>query len=506
MSSIDTSFSCTKIVNGTIVAFDGQEHCLLQNGVLVFAGDTITHIGTSYKGKYERVIDAQGKLVIPGQISTHSHISAQEGARAILDGGRNEFSRSFFLNYLATPTHSGKTYLNDSDHIASIRYGIASLIRHGVTTVVNFAPGTAAEGKAIVDLVNEMGLRLYCAPVATSGSYHINPKGRLELVWDETAGLKALDEALKFVDHLTPQQKQLVTPIITVDEAFVATPSLLRRAREAATHLGLKLTLHAAEQIYEFHDAIRQRGKTPVGALAEDGILGSDVILAHCVYTSGHSATGYPYGQDLEVLAQTGTTVAHSPTVMARRGNALESFQRYLDAGVNVALGTDSYPLDMISEMRAAAQIGKVVDQRYDVALSRDIFNASNLAGARALGRPDLGRLSPGAKADIVLVDFENLAIGPVYDPIRALVHSANGNMVDTVIINGQVVLAEKQLLVGDEREILQAARTAAAGYWSTASERHWAKQPIEAQFPPSLKSWEESEPVGQLQSVNVSV
>lgn len=504
MTSTDAIFPRTKIINGIIVAFDGQEHCLLQDGVLVFAGDTIIHVGKSYEGAYEHVIDAQGKLVIPGQISTHSHISAQEGSRAILDGGRNEFSRSFFLNYLPTPLNSGKTYLNDSDHAASIRYGIASLIRHGVTTAVNFAPGTTTEGNVIVDLANQMGLRLYYAPVATSGSYHIDSTGRLKLLWDEAAGLRALDEALEFIDNLTPDHRQLVTPIITVDEAFVATPSLLQRARDAATCLGFRLTLHAAEQIYEFHDAIRQRGKTPVGVLAEDGILGPDLILAHCVYTSGHSATGYPFGQDLEVLARTGTTVAHSPTVMARRGNALESFQRYVDAGVNVALGTDSYPLDMIGEMRAAAQIGKVVDQRYDVALSRDIFNASNLAGARALGRPDLGRLSPGAKADIVLVDFDNLAIGSIYDPIRSLVHCANGSMVDTVIINGRTVLAEKQLLVCDEREVLQDIRATAAVHWATASERHWASQTIEEQFPRSLKFWEE--PVGQPQPVGVSV
>jgi 5-methylthioadenosine/S-adenosylhomocysteine deaminase len=505
MSRTSTSSVRTKIINGTIVAFDGKEHRLLEGGVLVFAGDTITHVGKIYDGPSDRVIDAQGKLIIPGQISTHSHVAIQEGSRAVLDGGLEEFSRASFLNFLPTKLDGGSTYLDDQDSVASIQYGMASLLRHGVTTVVNFAPGGIRDGQIIANLAVELGLRLYYAPVATSGSYHIDANGRLHQRWDEAAGLKALDDAVDFIVQLTPTQKQVVTPIIIVDEAYFATPTLLRRSREVATQLGLQLSLHAGEQLYEFHHAIRDRGKTPVGVLAEEGVLGSDVILAHCFYISGHSATGYPFGHDLEVLSQSGTTVSHSPTVLARRGYTFESFQRYLDAGVNVALGTDSYPLDMIGEMRIAAQMGKVVDQRYDVALARDVFNASNLAGARALGREDLGRLSVGAKADIVLVDFDNLAIGPIYDPIRSLVHSANSDMVDTVIVNGRTVLEHKRLLVCDEREVLDQAKAAVDKHWSTAAERHWAGQTIEEQFPQSLKSWEEPAAI-QPSPVGVSV
>jgi 5-methylthioadenosine/S-adenosylhomocysteine deaminase len=146
----------------------------------------------------------------------------------------------------------------------------------------------------------------------------------------------------------------------------------------------------------------------------------------------------------------------------------------------------------MIGEMRVAAQMGKLVDQRYDVALSRDVFNASNLAGARALGRDDLGRLSSGAKADIVTIDFDNLAIGPVYDPIRSLVHLANSEMVDTVIVDGRIVLENKQLLVCDKQDVLNNARLAASKQWATAAQRHWAEQTIAEQYPRSLKAWEE--------------
>jgi 5-methylthioadenosine/S-adenosylhomocysteine deaminase len=295
MSITSASSPRTKIINGTIIAFDGQEHRILEDGVLVFAGNTITHVGKSYDGPSERTIDARGKLIVPGQISTHSHVAIQEGSRAALDGGREEFSRASFLNFLPTKLEGGSTYIEDRDDIASLRYGMASLLRHGVTTVVNFAPGGIQAGNIIANLAVEFGLRLYYSPVATSGSYHMSAKGRLHERWDEATGMKSLDTALAFIEQLTPAQKQVVTPIVIVDEAYFATPALLKRARAAATQLGLRLSLHTAEQLYEFHDAIRKRGKTPVGILAEEGILGPDVILAHCFYVSGHSATGYPY-------------------------------------------------------------------------------------------------------------------------------------------------------------------------------------------------------------------
>ncbi|MBD2463544.1 amidohydrolase family protein [Oscillatoria sp. FACHB-1407] len=116
------------------------------------------------------------------------------------------------------------------------------------------------------------------------------------------------------------------------------------------------------------------------------------------------------------------------------------------------------------------------------------------------MGRSGLGRLCVGAKADIVLIDFDNLAIGPVYDPIRSLVHLANGSMVDTVIIDGQIVLEHKQLLVCNEAEVLHSAKTWAQDSWATAPERHWAGQTIDEQFPRSLKPWQESVSPPQLQ------
>jgi 5-methylthioadenosine/S-adenosylhomocysteine deaminase len=135
--------------------------------------------------------------------------------------------------------------------------------------------------------------------------------------------------------------------------------------------------------------------------------------------------------------------------------------------------------------------VGKIVEKNHESASAVDLFNASNLGGAVALGRDDLGRLAPGAKADIVLIDFNSLAIGPVPDAIRALVHLATGDMVDTVIVDGRLLMRGKRLLVCDEAEVLAAARRSSRRVWGSYHEYDWAGRSVDEVFPPALKPWD---------------
>lgn len=476
---------------GDIVAYDGREHRLLEDGVLVYEGDSIVHVGPDYSGAVEHTIDAKGKLVIPGMISCHAHVSAQEGNRMLTDLGRRDFLRSGFLNYLPTKLGGGASFFAPIDQVASIRYGMASLIRNGVTTVVAFDGGRPDNGATVAGLAGEMGLRLCFAPTVTGARYHFDGAGNLRMEWDEEAGMAALRDVEEYIDAHHGSHDGRVTALVTVDEAYTATPKMLDRAKTLAAERQLGLTLHFAEQVYEFHQTVRETGQTPTERLASLGFLGPEVILAHSLYVSGHSYLAYPYGDDIALIADSGSSVAHSPLVYARRGIALESFQRYLDAGVNVSLGTDAFPLDLFDEMRQACMVCKLVEHDHEVGRAVDAFTASNLGGARALRRDDLGRLSPGAKADIVLVDMANLRMGPVYDPIRALVHLGTCDMVDTVIVNGEVLVADKQLLVCDEAAVLAEAAGSARRTWEAFADYQWAGRRADEEFPPSLKRWQ---------------
>jgi cytosine/adenosine deaminase-related metal-dependent hydrolase len=162
--------------------------------------------------------------------------------------------------------------------------------------------------------------------------------------------------------------------------------------------------------------------------------------------------------------------VSHCPVNIARRARFLDSWERYRKAGVNIALGTDTYPRDMIMQMRTASYFGKVASRNLRAASAAEVFEAATLGGARSLGRDDLGRLAPGAKADIVVIDLSgrgSLRMGPVRDPIKSLVECGIGDDVDTVIVDG-IVRVEGGRIMGVDFAALS-ARAQAAG------ERIWA-------------------------------
>ena len=247
------------------------------------------------------------------------------------------------------------------------------------------------------------------------------------------------------------------------------------------------ISTHVGQNLVEFHEMLRRHGKTPVELLDETGLLGPDTILGHCLMTTSHRLAALPGGRDLEILALRQATVAHCPLVFARRGNALESFHRYRAAGVNVGLGTDTYPRDLISEMRWASLLCKVVEHDFTVATAADVFNAATLAGARALRRDDIGRLAPGAKADILLINLDQLG-APVYaDPIKALVDGASGRDVDTVIVDGKVLVQGGRATRVNEDEIYAKARRATEQYWSHVSGWRWDGATVERISPPAF-------------------
>jgi 5-methylthioadenosine/S-adenosylhomocysteine deaminase len=219
-----TSTSRTAIEGGLLVAFDGTEHRLLREGVLVYEGDRIVYVGPTYAGPRARTVDARGKLVIPGQISGHAHVSAQEGGRLLVDGGRRDFFRSGFPNYLPTKGDGGVSFMRDADGRASLRFGLASLIRHGITTVVPFAPAGGDAGAAMVEEASAFGVRVYHAPVVLSGRYYFDGEGHLHRVLDEAQGLRGLETTQAFIEKHRGKADGRVQGIVTVDEFYNATP------------------------------------------------------------------------------------------------------------------------------------------------------------------------------------------------------------------------------------------------------------------------------------------
>ena len=482
----------TKIFGGTVVAYKEGSHHILDNGIVVYEDDRIAHVGPAYDGPVDRTIDASGKLVIPGFVSTHAHVNAHEGSRLIADLGRRDVMRSGFLNYTPNNGIDGRPFVAAASAEHSIRFGFAQLIRNGITTVLSFGAGSRDDPKLMTDLADESGLRVYYGPQATGAENYFDKSlgGRLQPVWNEALGFEQLDRAVRYVEDHHGKFNGRLQGVVLVRNFILATVPLMRRAKEYADKLGVQFSTHFCEQLFEFHETVRNHGITPVDLMDAEGLLGPNVILAHCVYIAGHSSTSWEYSSDLEKLGRSKSTVSHAPVAYLRRGYNLEGFDRYIEHGVTMSMGTDVMPHDMLGEMRAGSLAAKLIGKNHEVGTAASFFDAATLGGAQAFERTDIGRLSPGAKADIVILDFENLQIGPIYDPIRSLVHLASPDLIETVICDGKVLMESGVLTGYDEASVLQGGRQSLRQVTDQFAQRHWSGKPISEYFPTSYPAW----------------
>ena len=225
---------------------------------------------------------------------------------------------------------------------------------------------------------------------------------------------------------------------MTPSQIDTCSEALIQEAVGAARDRGIPITIHAAQTMAEHEELLRRTGETAPAMLERLGVLGPDLILGHCIFLDHHSWTRQRTRDDLDRLARSGTSVAHCPVTFARSGMTLESLGGYRRAGVNVGIGTDSYPFNMLEEMREALICSRVAGKSVFDLDTAGVLSAATIGGATALRRDDIGRLAVGAKADLTLVDLSHPAMQPVHDPLRNLLHCAAERAVRDVYVDGQ--------------------------------------------------------------------
>lgn len=265
--------------------------------------------------------------------------------------------------------------------------------------------------------------------------------------WDETAGRHGLDRALQLVAEAERHASRRLSGVIYPMQIDTCSEGLLRDSMAVAQSSGRPLITHAAQSVPEFNVMVARHGRTPIQWAHEIGLLGPRTLLGHAIFIDEHSWLHWWSRRDLALLADTGTSVAHAPTPFARYGQTLEDLGRYLRAGVNLGLGTDTSPHNLLEEMRWAAVLARIAGEDVRTVGLADVFHAATVGGAKALGRSDLGRLAPGTKADLVLVDLTDPGMIPVRDPLRSLVYTAAERAVRDVYVDGIRVVANRQVL-----------------------------------------------------------
>jgi cytosine/adenosine deaminase-related metal-dependent hydrolase len=252
------------------------------------------------------------------------------------------------------------------------------MLKSGITTVVQFGSLIA---ERIVHIAGELGVRAYVVPAFKSGQWYTPDGRRVEYEWAADQGLPDLERAVEFVKTHTGAPDGRVRSFLGPAQIDTCTPELLRRTAERAATLDVPVTIHASQATIEFQEITRRYGRTPLEQLHEVGLLDRRLIISHCIFISGHPLVAFPGGRDLELLAASGAHVAHCPWVFGRRGILMQSYARYRRAGINVALGTDTFPQDMVHEMRQAAIFGKVAETDPRVATAADVSHRRPWAG-----------------------------------------------------------------------------------------------------------------------------
>ncbi|HET7375600.1 MAG TPA: putative aminohydrolase SsnA [Anaerolineae bacterium] len=434
------------------VATFGNKPQVIDDGAIFIESDLITEIGSSVEliGRHPGVetIDAQGQLALPGSICAHTHFYSAFARGLSIPG---EPAKNF-VEILQKLWWRLDRALDEESIRLSALVSLVDAIRHGTTTLIdhhaspNFIDGSL---DIIGEAITQSGLRV-CE------CYEVTDRNGLD---GARAGIK---ENVRFAKSNRPP---LLAAAFGLHASFTVGTSTLERSITDAHSIGLGFHIHTAEDAADEIDSERKYGARVGDRLDTAGVLGEKTLAAHCVHVNDH---------EIELLAKTKTKVSHQPRSNMNNAVGTARVQHLLDAGVCVGLGNDGFSNNMFSEMKAAYLVHKSVasDPRVmggDTVTTLAYRNNSQIA---ALFWPKpIGELTPGAYADIILLDYYP------YTPLTAgslpwqIIFGVDGTHVTTTIVGGKVLMHKRELLTLDEGRIAAQAREIAPKVWQRFEE-----------------------------------
>lgn len=400
---------------------------LIKGGCVGIKGDKIAFVGVnSPPCDGEKVLKGPGKLLMPGLINAHTH-----AAMSIFRGVADDLPLMEWLQNHIFPLEA--EFVSPEAVYWGTLLSCIEMIKNGVTTFFDgyFFEDSAAEAAARSGLRAFMGQGILDLP---SPDYKDPAK----------AVPAARDFIKKWKDH------PLVKPAVFCHSLYTCSPQKIREAYEAAISQGVPFNIHVSESKAEVEETRRKYGKTPVALLEELGLLGEKTLLVHCIHL---------HEEDKEVLARSGSTVVHCPESNMKLGSGVAPIPDIMKKGTRVALGTDgpasNNDLDVFGELKAAALLHKGVRLDPSIMPAKEVLFMALEAGAGAAGLKDqIGTVKVGGKADLILLDFDKPHLTPVYNYVSHLVYAASGADVDTTIVDGVVLMENRQLKSVDEEEV----------------------------------------------------
>ncbi|MBD9651470.1 amidohydrolase family protein [Ensifer sp. ENS09] len=459
---------------------DGS-HRLIPNGEVVIEGGTLLYVGPRFEGEVVRRIDLGAAMISPGLIDLDALSDLDTTILAIDHQPGWAKGRVWPLSYI----ERGPYEMYTQEELAfQKRFAFAQLLLNGITTAAPIASlfyrewgETVAEFAAASDAAGDLGLRVYLSPAYRAGGMMVTAPGQLEAIFDEARGLKGLDDAIGFIREHEGRHGGLVKGLLAPDRVETCTEKLLVRTADAARDLNCPIRLHAAQGTMEVDTVRRLHGKTAPEWLASFGFLSDRLIAPHATQATDN---------DLRLYAENGVSIVHCPLVSARGGSTLNSFRSVKARGVNIAMGTDTTPPDMLMNLLVGLIAARVVEGDPSAVSCADLFDAATLGGAKALGRSDLGRLEAGARADIAVFDLMDHHMAPAIDPITTLVVGGSGRVTKAVFVDGRLSMRDGEVAGFDMNAARAQAQVQFDGLIAKYPERSFGHPPVSEIFPPS--------------------
>ena len=432
------------VAHGLLVDAQGG---VREDAALAVLGNRLIGVGPSAElaARYRaaRTLDASDKLILPGLINAHTHASASlfRGYAADVSGA-GFFDRMWRIEAL----------LSDEDVYVGALAGCLEMIKNGVTGFANHFSHMDQVARA----VEETGIR-------AGLSRTMLDRG------DSRAAERELEEGVRFAERWAGRCSR-IDPMLGPHAAYTCSDELLRGAAEQARRSGLILHIHVAESPHERELISRRTGTTTVQHLERIGFFdGNRVLGAHALLLDD---------EDLRVLSRSDFHAAVCTTGKMNRGQGIADLPRLLGAGINVCLGTDgsaSDNLDVLMGMKVTYISQNYLHQRVQVLPPEVILEMATANAARALGW-EMGKLAPGELADFILVDTRKPEMRPLITRPRSnvvfnLVYYATGADVDAVIIDGKVVMEDREVRTVDEDRVLNDLQEHAQRLWQRAEE-----------------------------------
>lgn len=422
------------VVNGRLVTFDRDE-TVLERGALAVKDSRIVDVGSAgmILDRYTagETIDASHHIVMPGLINAHTH-----SPMTLFRGLSDDLP---LIPWLTAMGQASRRVIRAETVKLGATLGYAEMILGGTTTAVDmyFFP------EMLVEVALAAGMRLVAGPVFVGGA------GADGIPLDER-----VERARQFIR--TYRDEPLITPCVSPHSLFDVEPAQLQEAFQLAQEEDVLYNIHAAETQSDVQ-MIRERfGRPPIEHMEALGLLSARTLMAHCVHVSG---------REIELIANRGAVVAHCPLSNCKLADGIAPVPAMVNAGVKLGLGTDgpgsSNDLNLWSVIRLAAVLHKGATLDPTVLPAKEVMRMATIDAARALGLGDeIGSLEKGKKADVILIDLDRPHLVPLFNPYSHMVYAVGREDVSSAIIDGRVVLRDRQLTGIDIQEVISRVRS----------------------------------------------